>query len=89
MTVRLNREVLYRGRMYKAGEPISASQEMAELWGRNGLTVPQGGQNTESEPSEPPQTEKISAPSPPGMVEGGSGAEGEMPGRDSRKKRSK
>ncbi|MFV0400987.1 MAG: hypothetical protein ACK5LX_10270 [Oscillospiraceae bacterium] len=45
--------------------------------------------DTEIPISQSAQAESLSAPTPPGLVEGGSGAEGVMPGRDSRKKRVK
>lgn len=84
MTVRLTREVLYRGRIYKPGEPVPATAEMVKLWQENGYIT--DDPLAEPEVCRSAQSEALSAPAPPGLVEGGSGAEGEMPGRDSRKR---
>jgi len=94
MMVKLNHEVLYRGRIYKPGELVPAEDAMVELWKENGfLADADMPEIAESEPEQEPeceaavQAERLTALAPPGLVEGGSGSEGFMPGRDSRKKR--
>lgn len=116
MAVKLKQKVIYRGRMYDAGEPVPADERMVDIWRNNGLLienvipvpdVADGAsagevQMENGEPTEGGNGSEGEAQVENGeSTEGGNGSEGEaetksgestedvMPGRDSRKKRSR
>ena len=84
MRVYASRDILYRGRQYRFGENIDATPEQAELWLNNGAASIENPNAPDCQ-----MTERATAPGPPGIVEGGNGGEGEMPGRDNPRKRTK
>ena len=65
--VKLKRPVLYRGRLYKAGEPIHATGDMVEIWRKNGL-IADDLQST-AQPETPEQSE---TPEQPAVIGRGS-----------------
>ena len=79
--VKLNRDVLYRGRRYVAGEPIVANEIAIKTWQENNFILYNEEKEDETDKKLSIKATPVTTSTPPGKVEGGTGAEGEMPGK--------